>query len=119
MPSTPSTAPLPSPELKIWGAICIHDGETRRLIVEAANEAEARAMCLQLGVGFDGPASRGVAPSPPMPEAYDQGTARRLLGGISRTSLYKELILGTLKRVPGTRRVLVTRSSIEAWTRRR
>jgi len=52
---------------------------------------------------------------------YDAPTARRMLGNISHTTLWQEILLGNLERVPGTRRCLVTRESVLAWpeTKRR
>jgi hypothetical protein len=35
------------------------------------------------------------------------------MGGVGRTTIYKELVLGNLERVAGTRRVLITRKSLE------
>ena len=48
-----------------------------------------------------------------LPFAYDQRKARELLGGISRATLYNWLAVGRLERVPDTRRVLITRQSLE------
>ena len=47
------------------------------------------------------------------PVAFDITRAREILGGISRATVYSWLALGRLERVPGTRRVLITRSSLE------
>jgi hypothetical protein len=51
--------------------------------------------------------------SAPEPVAFDITRAREILGGISRATVYAWLALGRLERVPGTRRVLITRSSLE------
>lgn len=60
------------------------------------------------------PAARPSDSLPP-PAFYNEKSARTLLGGISRTSLYRELIRGNLIRVPGMRKILITRQSIENW----
>lgn len=102
------------PKLKRFSGIYVAAGEIRRLIYEAKDIAEARQLASKWGVGVEGEAVAfsGESP-PPLPEAYDEKTARYLLGGISRTTLYAELATGRLKRLSGTRRVLVTRRSIE------
>jgi hypothetical protein len=102
-----------SPALKTFSAVFVVAGASRRTFFDAADESEARATCICWGVGLEGEAKRPGAAPEPLPEAYDAQTARRLLGGVSRTTLYKEIVLGNLQRVPGTRRVLITRTSIE------
>ncbi len=100
--------------LKKFSGIYVAAGEIRRVVYEAKDIAEARQLASQWGVGIEGEAVTfpGEAPSP-LPVAYDEKTARYLLGGISRTTLYAELAIGRLQRLSGTRRVLVTRRSIE------
>lgn len=102
------------PELKRFSGIYIVAGEIRRIVYEARDLSEARQLARNWGVGLEGEtvAFAGESP-PPLPEAYDEKTARYLLGGISRTTLYAELATGRLQRITGTRRVLVTRRSIE------
>lgn len=103
----------PSVKLRLWSAIYVANGVLHRMNFEAGNEAEAREFAIRCGAGLAGEATRSESRSEPLPVAYDAKTARRLLGGVSRSSLYKELVLGRLERVPGTRRVLITRSSLE------
>lgn len=98
--------------LLTYSAVRVVAGSIRRLWIEAASEAEARAFCASADAGYEGPADR-PRNADPVPEAYDEKTARRLLGGVSRTSLYKMVVLGEINRVQGTRRLLITRSSIE------
>jgi hypothetical protein len=105
--------------VKTFSAIRAANGRLRRLWLEAADETEAHELCLRIDAGLEGEAQRPESAAPLLPEAYDARTARRLLGGISRSSLYKELILGNLERVGGTRRVLITRESLERRCRRR
>jgi len=104
--------------VKTFSAIRPANGRLRRLWLEAADETEAHEFCLHIGAGLEGEAQRPESVAAALPEAYDGKTARRLLGGISRSSLYKELILGNLERVAGTRRVLITRESLERRCRR-
>lgn len=80
---------------------------------EAEDAERARAFAARCGAGLYDEAGSPGSPEALRPEAYDEKTARLLLGGISRTTLYRELALRRLDRVPGTRRVLVTRASIE------
>lgn len=101
-----------SPGLKRFSAVYVSDTEIRRLTFEAKDEAEAKRLATKWGVGIEGETNHTETPTP-LPEAYDQETARRLLGGISRTTLYAELCLGRLERVPDIRRVLITRRSLE------
>jgi hypothetical protein len=100
--------------LKKYAGVFVTDGEVRRVIYEAKDMDEAKQMATKWDIGIEGEATAmpGDAP-PPLPEAYDAKTARYILGGISRTTLYAELATGRLERLPGTRRVLVTRRSIE------
>lgn len=102
------------PALKKFSGIYVAAGEIRRVVYEAKDISEARQLAAKWGVGIEGEAVAfpGESP-PPLPEAYDEKTARYLLGGISRTTLYAELATGRLTRLSGTRRVLVTRRSIE------
>jgi hypothetical protein len=95
-----------------YAGIYIIEGSVRRITFEAANDEQAHNIALKWGVGVEGVSTSSVAPAP-LPEVYDAKTACKLLGGISRTTLYKELLAGTLERMPETRRVLVTRKSIE------
>ncbi len=100
--------------LRKFSGIYVAGGEIRRVVLEARDMAEAKLLAAKWGVGIEGEAVAltGECP-PPLPEAYDEKTARYLLGGISRTTLYAELVTGRLQRLAGTRRVLVTRRSIE------
>ena len=49
------------------------------------------------------------------PEAFDVASACHIMGDISRTTLYRLLLRGKLERLPATRKVLVTRRSIERF----
>lgn len=100
--------------LKKFSGIYVADGEIRRVILEARDLAEAKLFGAKWGIGIEGEAAGFSGEcAPPLPVAYDEKTARYLLGGISRTTLYAELATGRLQRLAGTRRVLVTRQSIE------
>ena len=93
---------------QVFAATAVEVGEDDQAL------AAARQLAARWGVGIEGEAAAFPDDSPaPLPEAYDEKTARYLLGGISRTTLYAELATGRLKRMAGTRRVLVTRQSIE------
>jgi hypothetical protein len=107
------------PNVRIFSAIRASNGCILRLWLEAINETDAREFCVRIGAGLEGESLAPESKQEPLAEAYDAKTARRLLGGISRSSLYKELILGNLERVTGTRRVLITRESLERRCRHR
>lgn len=98
--------------LPTYTAVCVVDGGIRRMWFEAPGESEARDFARRCGAGLTG-ASLRPADAEPLPEAYDEKTARTMLGGISRATLYRFLSAGKLDRVSGTRKVLVTRQSIE------
>lgn len=103
--------------MKTWSAFYVEQGQLRRLWFEAEDEAKARSFAVRCGAGLEGESAQPHAEPAPLPEAYDEKTARRLLGGLSRTTLWKEIRTGRLDRVPNTRRVLVTRQSIERRSR--
>ena len=91
-------------------------GVIYRIWFESASEEAARAFCVRAGFGLEGPATR-PSDSRPVPAFYDEKTARTLLGGLSRSTLYREIIRGNLERVPGMRKILITRQSLERWGR--
>ena len=104
-----------STDLKTYLAVYPEAGHLRRLWFEAPDETAARLFCARVGAGLQGEESRepGVGPA----TCYDEETARRLLGNISPSTLYRELSVGNLERIPGIRKVLVTRESVEKWRR--
>ncbi|HTH46789.1 MAG TPA: hypothetical protein VMB21_04710 [Candidatus Limnocylindria bacterium] len=102
-------------------AIYLIDGSIRRIAFEAENTEEAQRLAAKLGFGLIGDAhEESILPQeqPVDPKAYDSTNARRLLGGISRTSLYRLLARGKLDRLPDTRKILVTRASIDRYCAR-
>lgn len=110
--------------MNIYSAICVDEGEIRRVWFEAADPDLAHEFCRRKQFGFDATVNAFPSPAPtgepvPAAEAYDGNTARRLLGGISVATLYRWLDEGKVDRVPNTRRLLVTRESLERLTRRR
>ena len=104
--------------LKSFAAFYALKGTIRRVFLEAETEDEAREICFRWGAGLEGLAVRPEAKQEPLPVAYDEKTARKLLGGISQATLYRWLATGKVERVPDTRRVLITRSSIERQSQR-
>jgi hypothetical protein len=83
-------------------------------------EAESLEQARQLAIAWGGVGLEGQAPelnfasvSAPLPEAYDLVTARKLLGNVSRGTIYRWLLRGKLERHPDIRKVLITRRSIE------
>ena len=93
-----------------YSAITPVSGEIRRIFFEAADIEEARRIAAGCNAGLEGEAKR---PEVPVPVAFNLREARALLGGISRATVYNWVAVGKLDRVPGTRKVLITRKSIE------
>jgi hypothetical protein len=103
-----------------YQAIFVTNGMIRRVTFEAMNQEEAQQLAALWGCGLEGeakqPSKMPIAPT--LPEAYEEPVARQLLGNISRTTLYRLLVRGKLERVKDTRKVLVTRRSIERFCSR-
>ncbi len=106
-----------SAPLKFFSAVYVVQGRMRRMFFQATDDAEAREFCAHWGSGLEGESTRPATAPEHLPEAYDQETARALLGGISKSTLYREIQDGKLDRLPGTRRILITRLSLEARSR--
>lgn len=85
-------------------------GKLRRIVFEAEDESDALCVAEAARAGLEGPA---LKPGIPEPLAYPIKEACRLLGGVSRATIYNWLALGELERLPGTARVLITRRSLE------
>lgn len=99
-----------------YSALAVIAGEVRRVWFEAAGETEARELCRELKLGYEGAAARPKLEEM-APVALDEKAALKALGGVSRATLYRMLIRGDLLRLPGSRRLLITRSSIERLAR--
>ena len=106
--------PVESPPRTVYTAVRIEDGETLRIWFEASMEEKAREYCRCINAGFEGRAGGPEIRETPLPEAYNVETSCQILGGISPSTLYREIADGKLERFPGTRRVLITRASLEA-----
>lgn len=104
-----------------YSAICADAGLIRRITFEAENLEVARRLATTWGFGLEGEAHpESVHPEEKVvyPDAFNTKDARRKLGGISRTALYRLLVRKILRRLPDTRKVLVTRASIERYCAR-
>lgn len=88
-------------------------GELRRVWFDASDEDDARSVAVACNAGLEGPAKR----SEPSRVAFSLQEARELLGGVSRATVYNWIAVGRLERVPNTRRLLVTRESLERAAR--
>ncbi len=100
--------------VKHFSAVYVAAGAVRRMTFEAEDLAEAQALAVEWKVGLEGEATPPSATdAPPSPEAYDLPTTRRILGNISRSTIYCWLATGDLERVPGIAKVLLTRRSID------
>ena len=93
-----------------WSAVLPVNGKPCRLLIEAETEEEATLIASKANSALEGPAIR---PKIPEAQAYGCKEAQRLLGGVSRWTLYRWIALGRLERVDGTRKVLITRRSLE------
>ena len=97
--------------MNTYSAIRPSNGAIRRLWFEAADVVEAQATAAACGAGLEGPSAvPGNACEPPVSFPLDE--ARRLLGGVSRSTVYRDIARGRLARVPGLRRIQITRESI-------
>ena len=103
--------------MRKFSAIHIRDGGIRRVTIEAKDDGEAADIARAWGIGIEGEAHNDLVAQEPEREAYPLDIAGRLLGGLSRSTLYRELAAGRLERKPGIRRVLITARSIKAWRR--
>ena len=106
--------------MKIFTGIYVKSGSVRRITLEADTIEEARELGAKWDVGIEGETAEltaVLAAAAIPPEAYDLPTARRLLGNVGRSTVYRELAVGGLERVPGTNKVLITRKSLEARCR--
>jgi len=84
---------------------------------QAADMAEAMALASRWGAGVTGEVvAQGWTAEVP-PSAYPWREAARQLGGVSRSQIYAWVTLGRLKRLPETRRLLITRESVEQMQR--
>lgn len=101
-----------------YRAIFIINGAVRRLTFDALSPEEAEKLAATWGFGLEGEIGdepQTHLPRPDVKEAYDVSSACRVLGGISCTTLYRILVRRQLDRLPATRKVLVTRKSIERF----
>lgn len=104
--------------LKQFSAIGVVDAGIRRIVFEATGIEEARVLAQKWGFGLEGEIqveSKVAVSSQVEQMAYDTQKACEILGGISRTSLYRLLWAGELKRLRGTRKVLITRESLSRY----
>lgn len=111
-------------EIRQYAAIYVaRDASIRRITFDAVSPEEARTFAIDHGFGFEGEA----VPRPPCPvvvlqkpqkDALNSVDTRARLGDISRAKLYSLLVNGKLKRLPDTRRVMVTTKSIVEYLSR-
>ncbi len=88
------------------------DGTLRRVTFEATDDSEAREIAKKWEVGFAGEAATEPVIKSAEPEAFCLGDTQRMLGGVSRATIYRWLDIGRLQRVRDTRRILITRKSV-------
>ena len=106
--------------MKTFSGIYVRGGSVRRITLEAETTLEAQEIAAVWNVGIEGETAEltaAAAATAVPPEAYDLVTARRLLGNVCRSTVYNLLAVGDLERVPKTRKVLITRKSLEARCR--
>lgn len=103
------------PELKRFSGIYLADGQVRRMTFEAVDLEDARQQASRWGVGVEGEVPEGGPVKQVPPELFNLKDTQRMLGGISRAAVYQLLTLGELERQRDTRRLLITRRSIERW----
>ncbi len=106
---------VPTVIMKRFSGVYIVGGGVRRVILEAEHLEEARQVAQRWAVGIEGEAPDRPLPKPVEPEAFNLDDTRRLLGGVSRATIYRWCWEGRLQRVPNTGRLLITRKSIERF----
>ena len=107
-----------NPLLRRYRAIYVAEASVRNVTFEALSLEEARRLATGWGFGLEGEVTEENSRpqcNAAAPEAFDVTSACRIMGNISRTTLYRLLIRGKLERLPATRKVLVTRRSIERF----
>jgi hypothetical protein len=107
--------------MKRFRAIYLTESCIRKVTFEAPCLDEARRLAAGWGFGLEGEEAEELPQfqsSSFAPEAFDVANACRILGDISRTTLYRLLLRGQLERLPATRKVLVTRRSVERFCSR-
>ncbi len=106
--------------MKRFLGIYIASGHVRRMTFEAADAEDAQKQASQWpGVGVAGEAEESAPVRTALPEAFNAQDSRRLLGNIGLSTLYDMVYDGRLERVPGIRKLLITRRSIERWAAQR
>lgn len=101
--------------MTLYTGLYTREGRIHRMTFEAVNDETAASLAREWNVGLEGKTELPNVKEPlPLPESYPLEVAQKLLGGVSRSTIYREIHLGLLDRVPNTRRVLITRQSIEA-----
>lgn len=95
--------------MREYSAMVPVGGRLVRIHFDATDERDA----LNVAIACNGGLVPGGGEPVQEPVAYDVKKVRELLGGVSRATVYAWLAVGRLERVPGTRRVLVTRTSLE------
>jgi hypothetical protein len=103
--------------MKLFTGIYVVAGAVRRMTFEAESPQEAQKLAAPWGVGVEGETQVLAEAETTLPEAYDLKTTCRLLGNISPSTIYREVAVGGLERVPNSRRILITRKSIESRCR--
>jgi hypothetical protein len=103
-----------------YAGVFVTAGGVRQITFEAENAEEAKQLAQRWGVGVTGEAREHAAEVREEPQSYDEKTAGVLITGnpekpLSRASLYRLVAVGSLTRVPSTRRFLITRKSLEAY----
>lgn len=105
-------------DMKTYEGVYIEESTLCSVFFRAKDRNSALKTCKRLGLGLKGESEGFRAKHNSIqPMFCDAKTAMNLLGGISRSTLYKELTLANLQRVPGTRKILITLDSIKKWHR--
>jgi hypothetical protein len=98
------------PPMKTFHGFFLVGGVVRRVTLEANDLYEAQDIGRSWNASIEG---EHIDLAPPLPLCVNLKEASRLLGGVSRVTLYRWMWAGELDRVPDTRRVLITRASLE------
>jgi hypothetical protein len=106
--------------MKTFAGNLVLNGHTHLMSFAATNEEQALALGTKYDFAVNGEtvpfAAVAVTAEPELPY-YNLEDAVKRLGNVTRQTIYKWCVTGRLERIPGTRKILITRASLERMHR--